>query len=340
MLRRLTVTAAICVALLPALLVGRAIGQAAADEPLVVYCGRGKSLVGPLLERFTEKTGIETEVRYAGSTDLASLLITEGRRTPADVFFSQDPGALGAVADRGLLAELSGEILRQVDAAFRSPDGKWVGMSGRARVIAWSTERLSEGEVPESVFTLTEPKWRGRVGWAPPNASFQLFVTAMRHVHGEATTRRWLEAMQANDVQEYPKNRPIIQAIADGEIDLGLVNHYYLSGFRRSQGSDFPVENKYPTGDVGGLMSVAGAGVLATSDQTRDAERLVQFLLSDEAQRYFANETGEYPLVDGVASPEGAPPRPEVSGATVADLGDLSDLQGTLRLLRETGALP
>jgi len=256
MLRRLLLTLlALGAIMAPLHLVGLAHAARQDAGPLVIYCGRGKSLVEPLLERFERQTGIESEIRYAGSTDLANLLLEEGRRTPADVFFSQDPGALGAVGERGLLATLPPTTLSNVQERYRADDGRWVGTSGRARVIAWSTDRLTQEDVPPSVFDLTDPAYRGRVGWAPANASFQLFVTAMRHRHGEERTREWLEAMKANDVRDYPKNRPVIAAIADGEIDFGLVNHYYLRGFKRDRGEDFPVANAFLADDVGGMMS-------------------------------------------------------------------------------------
>lgn len=340
MIRRLVITlAALACVMAPLQLAALADSAQDAEGPLTIYCGRGKSLVGPLLERFERQTGIETRVRYAGSTDLATLMLEEGRSTPADVFFSQDPGALGAVAARGLLMKLPDAALDEVDAGFRGAKGRWVGTSGRARVIARSTERVSEGEMPESVFELTQPKWKGRVGWAPPNASFQLFVTAMREQYGDDRTKQWLLDMKANGVRDYPKNRPVIQAIADGEVDLGLVNHYYLYGFKKDRGDDFPVANAYPVDDIGGMMSVAGVGVTSTTDNRRAAERFVEFLLSDEAQRYFAYETGEFALAADIPTP-GAPDDLLGRIETKVDLGSLSDRRATLELLRETDVLP
>jgi len=339
MLRRLLLTLlALGAIMAPLHLVGLAHAARQDAGPLVIYCGRGKSLVEPLLERFERQTGIESEIRYAGSTDLANLLLEEGRRTPADVFFSQDPGALGAVGERGLLATLPPTTLSNVQERYRADDGRWVGTSGRARVIAWSTDRLTQEDVPPSVFDLTDPAYRGRVGWAPANASFQLFVTAMRHRHGEERTREWLEAMKANDVRDYPKNRPVIAAIADGEIDFGLVNHYYLRGFKRDRGEDFPVANAFLADDVGGMMSVAGAAVLSTTDRRAAAEQFVEFLLTEESQRYFAYEIGEFPLAGDVEAP-GLPERARET-ALKMDLGALSDRKETLRLLRETDVLP
>ena len=145
---------------------------------------------------------------------------------PADVFFAQDPGSLGAVEDQ--LAELPEDVLDRVDERFRDDEGRWVGTSGRARVIVYNTDELTEDEVPDSVFDLTDPKWKGKIGIAPTNASFQAFVTAMRLDAGEERTRQWLEDLKANDPKFYERNTPVVEAVASGEIEVGLVNHYYL----------------------------------------------------------------------------------------------------------------
>lgn len=311
---------------------------AVSDAPasITVYCGRGKTLVEPLLKTFEERTGIRVEARYADTTDLANLILQEGRRSPADVFFAQDPGALGAVESAGLLAVLPSVSLNRVQRGSRSPTSGWVGVSGRARVVAYSTGRVDRDALPSTIFDLTGPEWKGRIGWAPTNASFQLFVTALRKVYGDDVTRKWLVDMRANAVRDYPSNRPIIQAIADGQIDAGLVNHYYLVAMRKDR-PDIPVENHLISGDLGGLMSVAGVGILKTSRNAASAQRFVDFLLSDEAQRYFAEQTGEFPLAGDV---DPAVVTPLEGAAATLDLGSLNDRQGTLELLRSAGVLP
>ncbi len=341
MLKRLFLVAllALVIAVPP---VALRLARAQTPRPLVVYSGRSKTLVEPLFQQFSTATGIAIEARYAGSTDMANLLLEERDRTPADVFFSQDPGALGAVAEAGLLSPLPDSTLGLVERAYCSPKGEWVGVSGRARVISWSRERLKESDVPSSVFDLTNEQWRGRVGWAPSNASFQLFITAMRHLHGDEKARQWLLDMKTNGARDYPSNRPVIQAIADGEVDLGLVNHYYLHGFVRERGPDFPVANKFLPDDVGGMMSVAGVGVLKTSTNRDASAKFVAWLLAEEAQRYFAGQTGEFPLVIGLKSANlpAEAPRAESLERLGVDLGSLSDLRATLDLLRETQVLP
>lgn len=309
------------------------------DDPLTIYSGREEELIAPLLEQFTEATGIEVEVRYGDSAELAATIAEEGSNSPADVFFAQDPGSLGSVDAQ--LAELPAEILDRVDARFRDADGLWVGTSGRSRVLAYNTEALSEDQVPDSVLDLTDPKWKGRIGIAPTNASFQAFVTAMRLSLGEDATRQWLLDLRENAPKEYEKNTPIVEAVAAGEIDLGLVNHYYLYLVKAEQ-PDAPVANHFlEAGDPGALVSVAGAGVLESSDQTDDAERFVEFLLSDDGQRFYVAEAeeAEYPLIDGAKPKEGLPPLSELVGPDVDLTTFGSQLEATVELLRETGYL-
>lgn len=198
------------------------------DSALTVYSGRSEELVGPILEQFTTATGIEVEARYGDTAEMANLILTEGENSPADVFFAQDAGALGAVADEGLLAELPSELLDEVDARFRSPEGQWVGISGRARVVVYNTEALDEADLPDSIFGFTDPKWKGRIGWAPTNGSFQAFVTALRVLEGDERAREWLEGVQANEPKVYEGNNPALDAVIAGEIDVAFINHYYL----------------------------------------------------------------------------------------------------------------
>lgn len=331
--------------LLPALLLLVLLAGCGGDDTggdattLTVYSGREEAIVGPLLDRFEEETGIEVRVRYGDSAELAATLAEEGPRTPADVFFSQDPGSLGALEDGGLLATLQDDVLERVEPRFRDPDGHWVGTSGRVRVLVYNTERLDEDEVPDTVWELTEPEWRGRVGLAPTNASFQAFVTAMRLAEGDERTREWLEGIVANRPRTYAKNTPVVEAVAAGEVDVGLVNHYYLALVKRER-PELPAANRFlREGDPGGLVSVAGAAVLAASEEREAADRFVAFLLSDEAQRFYSEEAeeNEYPLVDGVEPAEGLPPLDALRGPDV-ELDRLGpELPATLRLLGDVG---
>jgi iron(III) transport system substrate-binding protein len=307
---------------------------------LVIYSGRSESLVGPLIERFAEETGIQVDVRYGGTPEVAATLLEEGEHSPADLFFAQDPGGLGAVANAGLLAPLPEAITGQVEAPFRSPEGLWVGVAGRARVVVYNPGVLTPDDLPDTMEAFTDPVWAGRMGWAPTNASFQAMVTAMRVTWGEEKTRDWLEGMLANEMVVYEGNAPIVEAVANGEIDLGFVNHYYLYRFLSEQGESFQARNHFMAdGGPGSLVMVAGAGRLASGPHEANALRFIEYLISPEAQEYFTTETNEYPVIEGVAAPEGLPPLEELGAPEIA-LTELADLQGTQRLLQETGVLP
>ncbi|MGH2377198.1 MAG: iron ABC transporter substrate-binding protein [Candidatus Limnocylindria bacterium] len=314
-------------------------GCQAGERTLTIYSGRTRSLVHPVLEQFSKDTGIAIRVRYGDTAEIAATILEEGANSPADVFFAQDAGALGALTDAGLLQVLPDEVLGKVPEPFRSPDGRWVGVSGRSRVIAYNTDRVTPADLPASVLEMTDPKWRGRVGWAPTNASFQAFVTALRVDRGEAAARDWLVAMKEN-ARVYPNNITIVQAVAAGEVDVGLVNHYYLYPFLEEQGEGFKARNHFlGGGDIGALVNVAGAGILETSKNVADARRFVEYLLGPAAQRFFAEETYEYPVIDGVSTAAELPPISSLQPPDV-DLNGLADLEGTLALLRETGVLP
>ncbi len=309
------------------------------DDPLTVYSGREEELVAPLFERFTEDTGIDVEVRYGDSAELAATIAEEGENSPADVFFAQDPGSLGSVEAQ--LTELPQEILDRVDERFRDSEGRWTGTSGRSRVIAYNTDAMSEDEVPDSVFDLTDPKWKGRIGIAPTNASFQAFVTAMRLSEGDDATRQWLLDLKENDPKEYESNTPIVEAAAAGDIDLGLVNHYYLYLVKEEQ-PDAPIANHFlASGDPGALVSVAGAAVLSSTDQEADASSFLEYLLSDGGQQFYVDEAeeAEYPLIAGIEPKEGLPALDSLEGPDV-DLSSFgAEHEATIELLRETGYL-
>ncbi|TAK11937.1 MAG: extracellular solute-binding protein [Anaerolineae bacterium] len=312
----------------------------AASGTLVIYSGRSESLVAPLIEQFEAASGLEVEVRYASTAELAATLLEEGANSPADVFFAQDPGGLGAVADAGLLAALPADLLGAVDPRFADPNGQWVGVSGRARVIVYNTDSLTEADLPTGLEGFTDPQWKGRIGLPPTNASFQTMVTAMREVWGEEATTAWLEGIMANEPVFYENNTAVVAAVAAGEVEVGFVNHYYLYRFIAEEGEGFTARNYFlPDGGPGALVMTAGVGQLASSDNPAAAQAFIEFLLTIEAQTYFAEETFEYPLIAGVPT---HPLLPSLASLNAIDisLGDLADLQGSVTLLQQVGMLP
>lgn len=312
-------------------------GSAAAGSELTVYSGRNEELVQPLIDQFAEESGIEVSVRYAGTGELAAQLLEEGERTEADVFLAQDGGALGAVAKADLLAELPSETLDLVDERFRAQDGRWVGVSGRARVIAYNPSAVPEDAVPDSVYELTDPAWSGKVGIAPTNASFEAFVTGMRVLDGDETAEGWLQGMADNDVQKFESNNPVLDAVENGVVSLGLINHYYWYERVAEEGEAGQAARlKFLGDDPGGLVNVAGVGIIAGAAEADEAQQLVDYLLSVAGQTYFAEETKEYPLVEGVEPDVALPSLAELQTPAV-DLADLDSLAETQAMIRDAG---
>lgn len=314
-----------------------------AQGELVVYSGRSESLVQPIIDQFEEASGIEVKVRYGSTSEMAGVLLEEGANSPADVYYAQDPGGLGALQNAGLLAPLPNEIIEKVPERFASEEGDWVGISGRARTVVYNTDVISdpEKELPQDLFGFVDPQWNGRIGWAPTNGSFQAMVTAMRATWGEEKTRTWLQGIQANNPVVYPNNTPIVAGTAAGEVDVGFVNHYYLYRFLAEEGDDFPARNYFlPGGGPGSLIMVSGAGILQSSENTENAQKFLSFLLSLPGQQYFASQTFEYPVIEGVAISSALPELAELDAVAI-DIppADLADLQGTQDLLLELGII-
>ena len=312
-------------------------------EPLVVYSGRSKVLVDPLVRRFEAETGIPVRVRYGKDAQLFQLLLEEGRRSPADVFWANSVGALVRAERSGLFAPLAPEVLK-LPARFVPASGRWIPVTFRMRVLA-----VREGVDPEPPASVLElPKiaaYAGRVGWTPRYSSFVDFVTALRAVHGEAEARKWLLGMKALGPRSYATNVPMILDLARGAIDLALTNHYYVLRVRygdlksapRAKGA--PVRlHAFADGDVGNLALVTGAGVLAGSKRAALAERFLRFLLGEEAQRFFAEAVHEYPLRPNTPTPPVLLPlESALRKSQWVDPEVFADTDVTLRLLREVG---
>ena len=305
-------------------------------EALTIYSGRTEDLVGPLLEQFAEEQDVPIDVRYGDTPQLALLLAEEGDRTPADVFWGQSPGATAYLAERGLLAPLSRATLDLVDPRFEDPEGLWTGYQRPPAGAGLQLRRGSRGGPAQSVTELTQPRYRGRVGVAPTNGSFQDFVTAMRDIEGEEATAAWLRGMADNGARTYANNNAIVEAVGRGEIDMGLVNHYYNYRFLEEDPSLPSRNHQFEDGDIGGLVIPSSASVLAASDKKEEAEAFIQFLLSEQAQEYFAAETFEYPLARDVPPAEGVPPLESLRPPD-EDPARLGDIEGTARLIQESG---
>ena len=304
---------------------------------VTIYSGRTENLIGPILEDFEAETGIDVSVKYDDSSNLALLIEQEGDQTPADVFLSQSPGAVDFLDGVDRLAVLPDDLLGLVDASVRDDDGRWLGFSGRQRVLVYNQDLVDTTALPSSVFDLTSPEWNSRIGIAPSNGSFQDFVTAMRGTVGDADTLTWLEGLAANNVQTYANNSAIVAAVGRGEVDAGLVNHYYNFRFLDEDPNHPGLNHQFALDDPGSVLIVTGAAILEGSDNPDEAAQLIEWLLAEDAQRYFADETFEYPLASGV-EPSGDLPPAEFSNVGGLDLTALENgLEGTRSLIAQAG---
>ena len=321
-----------------------ACGAGPADEgsqgdTLVIYSGRNEALVAPVLDQLEAAVGVPVEVRYASSSEMAAQLLEEGEATEADLFFSQDAGALGALAKADMLATLDPAVTDLVSAEYRDGEGRWVATSARARVLAYDPAQVPDIDSITSIDQVLDPSYRGAIGYAPTNASFHAFVTALRVERGEDGAKEWLEAFAAQEPKAYDNNVGVLDAVDNGEIALGLINHYYWFQKVAELGEDAVDARIHflDSDDPGALVNVAGAGILAGSDNPDAATAAIEFLLSTDTQQYFADETAEYPVVEGVTSTVFDLEPLSALDSHQIDLNDLDSLDATLALLDEVG---
>jgi iron(III) transport system substrate-binding protein len=249
-------------------------------------------------------------------------------------------GAIGVLDSADLLAPLPQEVVEQVDDRYRPAEGTdWVGVTGRSRVLVVNPDVVDE--VPTSIGDLTDPAYEGQVAWAPDNASFQSFVTAFRVAEGEEAAAEWLDGMIANDTQTYANNVDILEAVDNGDVGIGLINHYYWARMANEVGGadNMGAELVFLQGeDPGALVNATAVAITRTGADNPASLEFVQYLLSPEGQAYFVEETKEYPLIEGVADPEGLPALEELAGPQI-DLTDLESLEATITLLTDKGLL-
>ena len=308
-------------------------------DSVTIYSGRNEELIQPILDQFTDETGIAVNVKYGDSADLALLIEEESaaNSTRADVFLSQSPGSLGFLEQDGRLAVLPNSTLELVPEAVRDENDRWIGFSGRQRVLVYNTDLVDEADLPTSVFELTDPEWNDKIGVAPSNGSFQDFVTAMRSSEGDEVTEEWLEGIADNDAVSYPKNSAIVAAVGRGEVEVGLVNHYYNLRALEEDPNQPSANHQFAPGDPGAVLIVTGAAIIEGTDRADVAAQLVDYLLGPVGQQYFATETFEYPLAIGEKPPAAvqAIEFGDVGGFSYSDLG--GGLEQTRIMIADAG---
>ncbi|SFF77178.1 iron(III) transport system substrate-binding protein [Blastococcus tunisiensis] len=339
MSRRTVVGLATSSALLGALAGCGGSGAAGEGETLTVYSAQHESLVRTMLEGFTEGTGIELEFRDANDSELANQIVQEGEASPADVFLTENSPAIDVVDDAGLLAPLDEATLEQVDEAFRPASGDWVGFAARSTALIYNPAEIAEDELPASMLDLADPAWEGRVAIAAGGADFQAIVSAVLALEGEDATREWLTGL-ARNAEIYSSNTAIMKAVDEGEVPVGITYHYYWFRDQAQDGlvGDDAELHYFRNQDPGAFVSVSGAGVLASSDQKDDAQRLVEWLTGPEAQERLAGSSAlEYAVGVGVASADALPPLADLQAPAV-DPGSL-DAPLVTELMQEAGLL-
>ncbi len=309
---------------------------------LTVYSGRGEFLVGQLMRYVRERyPDLTLRVRYGAAADLANQIRTEGQATPADVFFTVNAGILGLLANEDRLRPLPEDVLGLGRRGYRDPDGRWMGTSGRVRSVPYNTDALGADDLPDDVMDFpAQDHLRDELGWAVTYGSFQGFVTVMRILNGDERTRQWLRGMVDLGVQEYSDEFRVAQAVADGEIQAGFTNHYYVVRVLEAR-PDAPLAMTFTANDAGSFFNVAGAGVVDASGDPTLAANFVRHLLSAEAQDYFARSaTFEYPMIPEVEPIDRLPSFEELNPPDL-DLAEFAraDINETIDLMEEVGVL-
>jgi iron(III) transport system substrate-binding protein len=333
-------TACLSVLLLTTFLTAQLV-PAATDGRLVVYSGRAERLIKPVLDAFQARTGIRVEILSSGTTELVNRLQAEAERTEADLFITNDAGSLERARELGLLLPVAMPVVEEaIPAAFRAPDNSWVGLSGRFWTLVYNTAMVKPADI-RSILELGEPKWKGKI--AIPNAGseyLQAGTSVIKAVYGEDRTQRFLEGLKANaGTHVYGKSSQIVEAVAKGQVATGLVNHYYIYRHLAGQ-SGAPIAalmlDQHPEG-MGAIMNVAGVGITKHSQHVEPAKRLVEFLVSRDGQKMFAELNKEYPVRMDVAADPALPERASIRSAAVP-LGELARLrEPTMSLIERAG---
>ena len=303
-----------------ALLVSIGLPLTALSQTLTVYSGRGERFTKPIIEAFEQQTGIVVRVQVGASGALLAKLQVEGDRSPADVFITNYVGVLEEARQHGLLAPVTVPSLVEIAPEFRSPDGTWVAFSARLRVIVYNTDLIQPGAIT-SLMHLADPEWQGKVGTVTSgNQSFIGGLSAIYALQGEAATEAFLRGLKANsEGRVLPKHTPVVSAVAAGQFPLGYVNHYYYYRHKAKE-PDAPLDILIPDqrdGQMGAVVTVAGAGVLKAANNPTEAQEFMAFLISPAGQEIFAAVNYEYPVVASVPAHEAVVPRSEIRIAPV-----------------------
>jgi iron(III) transport system substrate-binding protein len=303
-----------------------ACGSSAHGTTITLYNGQHEQTTAALVSAFEKQTGIHVEVRTGDEAELGNQILQEGSSSPADVFYTENTPVLEALREHGLLAPVASATLAAVPSRYDSAQGDWVGVSARVSALVYNTSQVKPAELPSSILELAEPRWKGRVGFAPSETDFQPLITAIVKLDGLATAERWLKGLQANG-KAYPDNETVVAQVNNGESAVGPINHYYWFRLRAElgAGATHSALHYYAPESPGDLVNVSGAAVLRSSSHRAAAQRFLAFLVSRTGQETIAHGNSyEYPLRPGVPPAPGLRPFAQLAPAplTPAELGD------------------
>ncbi|MDH6124022.1 iron ABC transporter substrate-binding protein [Kitasatospora sp. GP82] len=314
-------------------------GQSLAGQTVTVYSGQHEQTVKALAADFEKRTGVKVELRSGDEAELANQILQEGKASPADVFYAENPPALTVLEEQGLLAPVQPDTLKSVPAEDSSPKGDWVGVSARTAAFLAAEGKGADTAPPASVRDLAKPEWKGRLGIAPSETDFAPIVTRMIKTDGADAARQWLLGLKAN-AKSYGSNEDLSAAINSGEVEGGVIDHYYFYRLRdeKTTAQTHSKLHYFAKSDPGALIDVSGAGALKSGKHQQAAQAFLGYLASAPAQTLIAtSESYEYPLVAGVKAKAELPVLDTIgSVASVADLGDGKE---ALQLLQDTGLL-
>lgn len=313
----------------------------AAPPPLIIYGAQHPQVEAMLAKAFTEKTGIPVKIHDGEGPDIASQIISEGSASPADVFYTENSPELNLLAEKGLLAPVKPSTLAQIRAQYNGGKGDWVGVTARENVLDYNPTKISETDLPASLMDLADPKWQGKIGIAPSDGDFLPLVSAVIKLYGHDKALAWLKGLKAN-AKIYEDDEGVAAAVAHGDVAAGLINNYYYYRLRTQLGMD-GIHSKlyhFKDGDVGGLVNISGAAVLKSSDEPKEAQEFLAFLVSKQAQELLAksNVAFEYPLRTGVAPNPALTPFSDLQPPAIK-AADLGDDQAAGQLLQEAGLI-
>jgi iron(III) transport system substrate-binding protein len=319
--RRRRSLAALVVVAASAALLSACVGLGGGSSPnsITLYNGQHPQLTQALVKAFEKKTGIHVKVRTDDGILLADQILVEGSHSPADVYLTENSPELMLLSQHHMLTKLAASTVDQIPSRFNSPTQNWIGISRRVSALAYNPSKISAAQLPASLLDLSQPEWKGKVGFAPTDSDFPPLVGGVIATKGTAAARRWLAGLKRN-ANFYSDDESVVNAVNRAFTSVGIVNAYYWYRLRLEVGAGGMHSKLYffPNHDIGGLENISGAGVLASSHNKTDAEKFVAFLASAHAQRILAaGNTYEYPTRPGIAPNPALPPLSRIKPSVV-----------------------